>query len=87
MRALVVGRDHADQVTDIVDQGCGLDRPESCRVGDLAVWREVRVSADIGHDDLRALPGCSSACGLVVVNDREVIQEFWAEAGLGNDLQ
>jgi hypothetical protein len=82
-----VGRDDADQVTDIVDQGCGLDRPESCRVGDLAMWREVRVSADIGHDDLRALPGRSSACGLVIVNDREVIQEFWAEAGLGNDLQ
>jgi hypothetical protein len=51
------------------------------------VWREVRVSADIGHDDLRALPGRSSACGLVIVNDREVIQEFWAEAGLGNELQ
>lgn len=76
MWALVVGRDHADQLTGIVDQRCGLDRPESCHVGDLAVWREVRVGVDIGHDGLRALPGRSSACGLVIVNDREVIQEF-----------
>ena len=80
-------RDHADQVTGVVDQGRGLDRAESRSGSDLPVRREARVGADVADGRLRALPGRPAAGGVDVLHDGEVIEELRAEAGLGDQAQ
>jgi len=87
VRAVEVRRDHADQVTGVVDQGRGLDPAESRGGGDLPVRREARVGADIGDSGLRPLPGRPPAGRITIVDDGEVLAELRAEARLGDQTQ
>jgi hypothetical protein len=87
VRALEVGRDHADEAPRMVGQRCGLDCPESRCGGDFPVRREARVSVDIVDDDLGASLRRPSACGTVLVNNGEAVEELPAEPGLGHEPQ
>jgi hypothetical protein len=87
VRAAEVGRDHADQAAGVVDLRRGLHRAESGGGGNVPVPREARVGVDIDDHDLRALLSRPSARGSVIVNHSEVLEEFRAESGMGDDLQ
>jgi hypothetical protein len=83
--ARIMGRDHAEQAASPLDERRRLDRPEGGRGRDVPVRREARIGADIGDDDLGALPGRSPARRPVVIDHGEVVEELSAETVLGGD--